>query len=281
MNKKILLLMSVLLIISVACSFSGGKNNNKEAEVVVATAMMEQPTAMPPATEAPAVQEEIAEEPVEEPVAEEPTAEEQSGSEYYTDDFDGDTSSWYTWVVAGDKSQNFTQTKPGTIVISLPSQETYAYFANEEYTYDDVYIEAQMSATVYGDNGMALLCRVTEDGWYEMRYHTTGQYAGSFQMYRYEQVLKDEGKNPYHNIMNGLERINSIDILNGNKTNTVALRCVGENITPIINGVPQTLPKEVPITDDYFTSGQIGVGAMSFSNGKVEVEIDYVSVQQP
>ena len=280
MNKKILLLMSVLLIVSVACSFSGGKNNSNDAEVVIPTAIIEQPTAMPPATEAPAVQEEVVEEPVEEPM-EEAAVEEQSGSEYYTDEFDGDTSSWYTWVVAGDKSQNFTQTKPGTIVISLPSQETYAYFANEDYSYDDVYVEAQMTATVYGDNGMALLCRISEDGWYELRYHTTGQYAGSFQMYRYDQILRDEGKNPYVNIMNGLERINSMDILNGNKTNIIALRCVGENITPIINGVPQTMPKEVPITDDYLTSGQIGVGAMSFANGKVEVEIDYVSVEQP
>ena len=244
MRKSIWLLLSLLLVSSMVLAACGGGA----------------------ATEAP---------------AEEPAAEEQSGSEYYTDDFDGDTSSWYTWVVAGDASKNYTQTKPGTILFSLPSQETYAYFANENYSYDDVYVETQMTATVYGDNGLALLCRVSEDGWYEVRYHTTCQYAGSFQMYRYDQILKNEGKNPYVNIMNGLERVNSVDILNGNKTNTVALQCVGENITPIINGVPQTLPKEVPITDDYLTTGQIGVGAMSFSNGQVEVEVDYVTVEQP
>jgi hypothetical protein len=277
MNKKILLLMSILLLISVACSFSGAKNNS-EPVVVIQTVVVTEAAAVPAPTDPPAV-----EEAVEVPTVEEPAAEEQttSGNAYYTDSFDGDTSSWYTWVSAGDASRNYSQTKPGTIVMSLPSQETYAYFANEDYEYDDVYVEAEMAATVYGDNGLAVLCRISEDGWYEVRFHTTGQYAGSFQMYRYDQILKDEGKNPYVNIMNGLERVNTVNILNGNKTNIVGLRCVGENITPIINGVAQTLPKEVPIKDDYLTSGQIGVGAMSFSNGKVEVEIDSVTVQQP
>ena len=277
MNKKILFLMSILLIVSVACSFSGGKNN-AQPEVVVPTAVVEEPTAVPAPTEAPAVQEEV----VEEPTAEEPVVEEEpAGNAYYTDDFDGDTSSWYSWVVAGDASRNFIQSKPGTIVFSLPSQETYTYYANEDYDYDNVYVEAQMNAKVFGDNGMAVACRISEDGWYEVRIHTTGQYAGSFEVYRYDQNLKNEGKVPYVNIMNALPRVNSVNINNGSKSNVLGLECNGEYITPIINGVRQTLPKGVEITDDYLTSGQVGIGAMSFSNGQVEIEVDYVTVQQP
>ncbi|MBI9050649.1 MAG: hypothetical protein JEZ00_14605 [Anaerolineaceae bacterium] len=277
MNKKFFLLISILLIVSVACSFTGGKNNpEKQAEVQ--NEIIEEPTSIPEPTNAP-VEPPAAEEV--EPTAEEPVAEEQTGDPYYVDEFDEDTASWYTWVVAGDASKNFTQTKPGTILFSLPSSETYAYMANENYDYEDVIVEAQMTATIYGDNGLAVACRISEDGWYEARIHTTGQYAGSFQVYRYDQALRDEGKNPYVNIIGGLERVNSVDILNGSKTNIVALRCVGDSIQPIINGVPQTLPKEVAITDDYLSSGQVGVAAMSFGNGKVEVEVDYISVQQP
>ena len=281
MNKKHLWLFSILLIVSLACSFTGGKTDNSEQGQVESPPTVEQPAAAIPEptqeSQVPPTQEPQQVEATQEP---EPTLEPMAQTnENYTEEFDGDTSSWYTWVAAGDASKNFTATKPGVVSFLLPPQETYAYFANESYEYDDVYVEAEITPKVFGDNGLAVICRASETGWYELRVHTTGMYAGSFEVYRYDQNLKDERKNPYVNIMKNIPRVNSVDILNGSKTNILGLSCVGDAITPIINGVVQTLPKGVPITDDVLSSGQVGVGGMSFSNGKVELEIEYISVE--
>jgi hypothetical protein len=277
MNKKFIWLFSILLIVSLACSFKGSNNEKKQpTEKEEVTVQVETPTIAP--TEAPL---EPTAEPTTEPVEEviEPTATAESSGDSYIEEFDGDTDAWYTWVAAGDASKNFTALKPGAVSFSLPNAETYTYLANKSYEYDNVYVEAVMTAKVYGDNGLAVICRVSEIGWYELRIHTTGMYAGSFEVYRYDQNLKDEKKNPYVSILAGNARLNSVDILSGSKTNTIGLLCNGEYITPVINGVSQTLPKEVPITDNILDSGQVGVGAMSFSNGKVEIEVESVSVE--
>ncbi len=278
MNKKILWPFSILLIVSLACSFTGNKSNNEEpgqtdpATVEQPATAMVEPTLAPPPTVEP--------QQVEPTLETEPTQEEAPpADDSYTEEFDGDTSTWYTWVAAGDASKNFTATKPGVVSFLLPSQETYAYFANEAFEYEDVFVEAEITPKVFGDNGLAVICRATDTGWYELRVHTTGMYAGSFEVYRYDQNLRDEKKNPYVNIMKNIPRINSVNILNGSKTNTLGLSCVGNAITPIINGVAQTLPKEEPITDDVLTSGQVGVGGMSFGNGKVELQVEYVKVE--
>jgi hypothetical protein len=279
MNKKHIWLLSILLVLTLACSFTGSKKPTPEqAQPILPTAVEQPPTAVPEPTQPPPPTEVSSNVEV---LLAEPTQEEQVQSDgtYYTEEFDGDTSSWYTWVAAGDPSKNFTALKPGAVTFILPSPETYAYFANEAYEYENVYVEAEITAKVFGDNGMAVICRASEDGWYELRVHTTGQYAGSFEVYRYDQNLKNERKNPYVNIMNNIPRVNSVSILNGSKTNVIALLCVGDSITPFINGVPQTLPKEVPITDNVLKSGQVGVGGMSFGNGKVELEVEYVTVE--
>ena len=277
MKKNLFWLFSILLVVSLACSFRSSETPTPEPAQPLATVEEAvQPTVEPPTAEP------VQEEPTQEVVQEEPTLEptqETSGGDSYTEEFDGDTSQWYTWVAAGDASKNFTELKPGSVVFSLPSTETYAYFANEDYTYENVYVEANMTAKVYGDNGLAVVCRKSDDGWYELRIHTTGQYAGSFEVYRYDQNLKNEKKNPYVNLMQGIPRVFSVDVLNGSKTNTIGLLCSGEYITPIINSVRQTLPKGVEITDNMLTSGEIGVGAMSFANGKVEVQVDSVLVE--
>jgi hypothetical protein len=281
MNKKYLWLFSILLIVSLACSFKGAKSADSEQGQSDAVPTVGQPAdaqveptqnaEVPPTQEAQSADATQAPESTQEVAA--------PANDSYTEEFDGDTASWYTWVTAGDASKNFTATKPGVVSFLLPSQETYAYFANEAFDYGDVYVEAQITAKVFGDNGMAVVCRATDMGWYELRIHTTGMYAGSFEVYRYDQNLKDENKNPYVNVMKNIPRINSVNILNGSKSNIIGLSCVGNAITPIINGVAQTLPKEEPITDDVLTSGQVGVGGMSFGNGNVELEVEYVKVE--
>lgn len=201
-----------------------------------------------------------------------------SGS-YYLEEFDGDTSSWYQWVAAGDPSKQFAEVLNGQLKVVLPPAETYVYVENEAAVLEDVYVEGSFETIAGGGNGLAVICRSSDDGWYEFRIHTRGQYSGTYEVYRYDAYLKSQGKNPYVSLLPG-GRVNSMEVLNGFQTNQIGMQCAGNELRFWINGVEQTRHKKA-IIDKNLSSGFTGLGVMSFSDGKVDVEIDYLGTEAP
>jgi len=199
----------------------------------------------------------------------------QTTSDYFKDTFDSDLSAWKTFVVAGDKKKTYVEGSNGRLKFELPSAETYAYAHNANYVYQDVYVEAQFETINSGTNGIAVICRANEGGWYEFRVHTNGQYQGTYELYRYDESVRSQGKNPYVQLIKGGERWSSMDIKNGLKVNTIGIMCIGNEFHFYINGKEQSGHKKIPV-DSTFTQGTVGVGAMSFSVGTVRIEFDYV-----
>jgi S1-C subfamily serine protease len=201
-----------------------------------------------------------------------------ASGDYFKDEFDGDLSSLQQWVAAGDSTKDFAEGMDGRMKFELPSTETYAYVRNDAYTYSDVYVETQFEPISGGANGVAVLCRISEDGWYELRVHTRGQYSGSYEVYRYDYSMLSQKKNPYINLIVS-DRIFSQDIITGYETNTIGMDCRGTELRVYINGVEQVKHSKL-ITDKTWQEGVVGIGVMSFSNGPIRVEFDYLGTAE-
>ncbi|MDZ4159572.1 MAG: S1C family serine protease [Anaerolineaceae bacterium] len=197
----------------------------------------------------------------------------------FEEDFTGDLTAWTPFVIAGDSSKEFVEEFNGALRFSLPSTETYAYVENAAHTLKDVYVEAEFNTIEGGRNGQAVYCRGSTDGYYEARISTIGQYAGSYEVYRFDFSLRNRKMNPYVRL-HAAERYYTKDIKNGFKKNVLGLLCNGEELTLYINGIAQTAHKKA-IVDDVLSEGTAGVGVMSFNNGKVVIDVNWVTAQVP
>ena len=276
MKKKVYILPLMLLVLaSMACSVLGGAQPTEEVVLPTAIPTMaveELPTELPP-TPVPPTPEPVVEQPTEaameaptEPPAPQAPAEPQ----------------WETWVAAGDPSKEYVESSGSRMNFQLPSPETYAYADRVDAVYGDVYVEAEFETFKGGPNGIAVICRGSDRGWYELRIATVNSsdrpFAGSYELYRYDYSLKQQGKNPYFNLLKNMPRINTVDIVNGYTYNKIGLLCEGNQIRPFINGVEQ-FPNKQEIFDDVLKEGTVGVGAMSFSGGAVEIVFNSFTVE--
>lgn len=261
-RSKVLVLLILSLTVLLACSLGGGNEEEPVAEIpTLAPPPTEAPTVAPPPTEAPPL-------PEEQPVEEQPVA--PAGGPLV-----GSDATWVQVVAAGDSSKEFgTQIGDG-FMIDLPSAETYSYAFVDGAEFGDVYVEVDVETVLADNNGIALVCRQSDDGWYELRIHTRGPDTGSYQMFRYDPALLSRNQVPYVNLLNNLTKVNTPDIVNGVlKFNTIGFSCKGEELRVFINGVEQLPPDKQVITDGNLDSGSVGFGAMSFGGGPVQIEFD-------
>jgi len=307
MKRAFIIPVLALLLVTVACVFGGSTATQaptdspkvelvatEKIENVVATEAVEtQPTQAQSNTPSEA----STDAPTEKPVASAPTAlptpeptlepteapteEVVEESPYFESDFD-DLEGFQHFVSAGDKTKVYAEGVTGDrLQFKLPKSETYAYVEEINHFPADVYVEAKVE-TVKGDqNGIAVICRGSIDGWYELRVATIGPYAGSYNLYRYDPTLRERKQNPYVNLLAPSERVFTPDIKAGFKTNIIGLACVGNELHTYINGREQIIEGKKLITDDELYDGTVGVGAMSFSKGTVQVEFDYLVAQEP
>ena len=298
--KRLIYPILILVLTTMACSMGSiGGNPAPAAKAPAAGQVTETPlfevptdvpvvenmptdTAVPPQpTEAPTIPPK--------PTKIVPTATTQNtGPSYFNDDFTNSASNWRQWVSAGDTTKNYVKLVLGRLRFELPSTETYVYVQNTKYTYSDVLAVAKFETVeTDGGNGVAVLCRISDKGWYEMRVSTMGSEAGRVWLYRYDPRLKALGENPYVNLFlqpYSLESVPIASIKNGFATNTIGLQCNGSTLSVYANGQAMIHPRlNVPLTvnDTTLTDGAVGLGVMSFSTGKSYIEFINASSNPP
>ena len=286
MSKKILIPIIVLMLAVMSCTInlpntdSGNDVEEEETveeveteEVETEEVETEEPVTVPSDTPAPTMTV---------PTVVIPTVAPTTG--YFSDNFDGDLSSWVPFVIAGNPDATYVTPVGSRLVFELPRlTETYAYVANTAVKFEDVYVEANFETKTNTSNGIAVLCRISDMGWYELRVYTSGPEVGKFSLYRFDSDLRSQKKNPYVNLLGGYSTLTSVDLLNGQRVNTIGLLCQGNSVIPFINGVQQNGSDRKPleVIDSNWMSGNVGIGAMSFSGETVKVEFDWVDTYEP
>ncbi len=201
-----------------------------------------------------------------------PVPEEDTERSLY-DDFSVADPAWLdTYVVttsAGNDSMiSKVELKGGNLVFDIQEAETYLYKFYKNPARPDVVIEASVEGNGAQVNGMALVCRAKNDysGWYEFRVSDEARYF----VYRYDQALKTDEKNPYIELASGKF---SKDVFTPFDANTLRMTCEGNTISVEVNGNLITELEDYALPE----SGMVGLGGMSHNMLPVIVNFDYLS----
>ena len=193
----------------------------------------------------------------------------------FTDDFsspDSAAAGWSFDLLYGRPNLDYLYPQPDRLSLHLPDYNTAIYMTNENTFSDDSTVELTIENVFSRHSEVGLVCRSNESGWYELRVTLSGQYAGSYTLYRYEKALKDEGKNPFVLLVPEFDRFYTRDIKVGRQSqNTFKMICEADQIRVFINGKEQTPP-----WNNIFWAKEYASGINGFS---VRTESPYGNAQ--
>jgi len=151
--------------------------------------------------------------------------------------------------------------------ISPKGDAPWGYLVNEAFNYTDVQLEVTVTNTGNNANGISLVCRYSDSGWYEFVISNDQTYS----IYAFGpggETLK--GGNQLYT--NGTKKI-----LSGKEKNVYIATCKGDELSLTINGTQITTVK----TKYDFLEGNIGIGFSAPKNLPVDLEFESLTVSQP
>jgi hypothetical protein len=195
-----------------------------------------------------------------------------SAPDFYTEEFDtAPLDNWKYVFVTGNEEDSTIDISNSRLKFVFPDRETYGYVYYQPYNYTDVYVEATIENFETNRNGVAVICRAGEKGWYEFRIST----GGTYNVYRFDQKLKDQNQTPYIELASGA----TASIRAGKaKLNTFGLYCSGSQLRLYANGT-EIRPQNKIIEDTNLSKGMVGIGVMSFVERPVHVEFEKVDIR--
>jgi hypothetical protein len=249
----------LLLIVSLACNFGASSTSAPELPPVTDAPSVDVPTEQP---QEPQQTEEPA------PVATEPPVQSTDAPDFYTEEFEGDISNWTYFTSKNDVSADDSGVEPvvenGFLVLDL-DKWLNVYVMYDPYTYTNVRLDARVENRGTNNNNINLVCRYSDEGWYEVAIANNGLYD----LYAYDGV-----KGSYARLANG----GSNKIKAGKEVNEYTFICNERNLILEINGFET---KTYTDNQYVFRDGQIGIGASSFRDVPVKVEYDWVKISEP
>jgi hypothetical protein len=207
-----------------------------------------------------------------EPLKPIPAAESLTQNANFRDDLNNDLSKdWGLKIISGLENQLIWSQEDGQIRLELlPGNDTNFAFFNKGNNFKDVIVQAEARYLESSASYVSVICRASEKGWYEFRINSQGYY----EVLKFDQYLKDQGKNAYINLVG--ETLRSPLVKTGKEINRLALSCSGNQLKAFINN-EQVFKDRRPleISDDSFSEGTIGFGVIG--NGKsADLSINYI-----
>ncbi len=187
---------------------------------------------------------------------------------YYVEEFDDDLSNYSYFVFTGvDGGTDMIFTENGALAFNIADQQTWVYVTYDPWVYADVRIGVSAENQGVNSQRVSLLCRVSEDGWFE--FNIGGD--GLWEVWVYDDFAED-----FFLIGNG----GSTDINLGKDTNIYVAECIGDTLSLYINGI---LARTLTIPIDYrsLAEGQVGLAVSSFEAVPVMIEIGWFGIEAP
>jgi len=248
---------ALLLFASLACW--GGTNpipaQPPTNEASPATEMPEQPQVEEPA-----------------PVATEPPVQQPSAQQFFTEEFDNGFSDWSRYDVIGSKETNedglTLEIDNSRLVFDFSTKYLYTYLYYQPYEYNNVAVEARVENRGTNNNNISLVCRYSDEGWYEFNIANNGLYNI---LYGFVAADGDIG---YGRLADG----GSNKIKSGKDINIYKIICKDRKLSLYINGIETRV-----IEDNQYVlrDGKVGISVSSFKDLPVKVEYDWVTISEP
>jgi hypothetical protein len=251
-TKPFVLIAVFVLVVGMACSLFGGDTSTPAPEP-------QQPIEQPPAevpTQAPP------------PTQEPPTAEPQpAASEFYVEDFDFDPD-WDLFYTSGNEDKATVTFEDGLMIFKLEDTSIYAYYMNPNFEYRDVTVSIRAENRGKNNNNVSLVCRYSEEGWYEFSTEGGGLW------YLYAATPRADGKFEYNRIDNG----GAMMLKQGKEVNEYSMTCSDNEIKLEINGESLKTIKENKYA---LRKGTVGFNISSLNVYPIIVEVDWFEVSEP
>jgi len=190
---------------------------------------------------------------------------------FYTEEFNNPLVRWFDFMTYGDSRMVDEEVDLGNLSVSLnPLEDKYAwyYLINNTFTYSDVKVETVVTNQGNNSNGISLICRYSDVGWYETVFSSSGTYT----VYAVDnQGLVNQG---YNRIGNG----GSALINQGLKTNVYAMECRENQLILFINNeeVNRVVDRRFELAE-----GKIGLAVSATKNLPVNVDFESFTVSEP
>jgi hypothetical protein len=201
-----------------------------------------------------------------------PTAESLTQNAYFRDDLSNDLSKdWGLKIISGLENQLIWSQEDGQIRLELlPGNDTNFAFFNKSNDFKDVIVQAEARYLESSASYVSVICRASEKGWYEFRINSQGYY----EVLKFDQYLKDQGKNAYIDLIG--KTLRSPLVKTGKEINRLALSCSGNQLKAYINSEQVFMDRRpLEISDDSFSEGTIGFGVIG--NGKsADLSINFI-----
>jgi hypothetical protein len=190
---------------------------------------------------------------------------------YYTEEFNAPLLTWFDFMTYGDSRMVDQKVDLGVFSVRLtPLEEKFSWYyqINNAFTYSDVRVETVVKNQGNNSNGISLVCRYSDVGWYEAVFSSSGEY--------WVYVVDNQGivSQGYNEIANG----GSALILQGLKTNVYALECRGNELGLFVN------QEEIKrVTDNRFqlAEGKVGLAVSAPKKLPVNVDFESFTVSEP
>ncbi|MCC6299177.1 MAG: hypothetical protein IT314_07755 [Anaerolineales bacterium] len=190
---------------------------------------------------------------------------------FYVEDFNTDLASWIEFMTSGDSSLVEKKVDLGVLSVQLLQRDEITsryYLVNNAFSYSDVKLEAVVTNRGNNSNGVGLVCRYSDIGWYEVQVSN----SQSFAVYVVDNIgIMSQG---YHEIA----YFDSNQILSGLSTNIYTMTCKGNVISLFANG---NLLWEYTDTVFGFSDGKIGLSVWSPQTLPVNVSFESLTVSAP
>lgn len=173
---------------------------------------------------------------------------------FFTDEFDTESSYW-EFLQTGGASAPTTTVQNGTLRIDLSSPDTWLIGIHNANTYENVFVHT--TATVSPTGAVGLICRYSEDGWYEFDAASDGNYSLLLGQWLSEGVVK------YVPIVTDVS-----NKLTETTTNEVGIFCQDNFVQLYVN---DTMINRVEVTNYGLAEGHIGISAASLKDAATSV----------
>ena len=187
-----------------------------------------------------------------------------SGDYYYYSDFDTSMDSWSYFLMSGNDDGFSTELADSKLRVDIEKANTWLYFTYDDYSYTDVRIDTIAENLGRNTNNVSLICRYSDDGWYEFNVYNSGNYD----IFYYDNVVAKDYKLLYRGA--------STAIKTGKNTNEYTAICSGNTLTLGINGVEVRTVKSNDLKE-----GQVGFGLSSFDVLPIIAEFDGFAASVP
>lgn len=187
---------------------------------------------------------------------------------FYTEEFDGSFDPWHSFMTTGIERQVNMGIDNGSLALQLKPFEDKVprfYLTNEAFDYTDVQVEVVVTNNGNNANGVSVICRYSDRGWYEFRLSNAGLYS----IDSYDPSMKT-----YTELASG----GSSAIKTGHATNVYTAICKGQELSIHVNGIPI---KTITDTKFNLTEGKIGIGVSSPQTLPVDIQFESVTVSKP